>query len=367
MMSTALLKYAGEKSEMKAWEMIFKHFNATHAFPNKGYQPGEKVAIKVNFNNDNRTKNTWTPGRGFPSPQLLQAFLRQLVQNAGVPGEDITVFDAASGRYISDPVFARIKSDPDPRLHKIHFQVNPPLAGDGRDPVEPDEKYPIKFSDPKVGECYQPLCVVNAKYRVSYALLRGHEICGITCCTKNNNGTIYWPGRNYWGPSVYHNYITKSRGFPAYNAFVDILAHNQIGGKHLLSFLDGIYSAEQSETNVVRWKSLGDHWASSVFMSQDPIAIDSVALDFIRNEPNQFGVHSTYRGDQGVADNWMHEAALIGNAPSGTKYDPEQDGTFVTKSLGVHEHWNNATEKKYSRNLGKKEGIELLAVSAPAK
>jgi uncharacterized protein (DUF362 family) len=245
--------------------------------------------------------------------------------------------------------------------------VNPPLAGDGRDPVEPDEKYPIKFSDPKVGECYQPLCVVNAKYRISYALLRGHEICGITCCTKNNNGTIYWPGRNYWGPSVYHNYITKSRGFPAYNAFVDILAHNQIGGKHLLSFLDGIYSAEQSETNVVRWKSLGDHWASSVFMSQDPIAIDSVALDFIRNEPNEFGVHSTYRNDQGVADNWMHEAALIGNAPSGTKYDPEQDGTFVTKSLGVHEHWNNATEKKYSRNLGKKEGIELLAVSAPAK
>lgn len=367
MMSTSILKLAGEKSEKKAWEMVFKNFNETHGFKNAGYKPGEKIAIKVNFNNDNRTKNKWTPGRGFPSPQLLQAFLRQLVQNAGVPGEDITVFDGASGRYISDPVYARIMSDPDPRMHKIHFQVNPPLAGDGRDPVEPDEKYPIKFSDPKVGQCYQPLCVVNAKYRISYALLRGHEICGITCCTKNNNGSIYWPARNYWGPSVYHGFITKSRGFPAYNAFVDILAHNQVGGKHLLSFLDGIYSAEQSETNVVRWKSLGDHWASSVFISQDPIAIDSVALDFIRNEPNEFGVHSLYRGDQGHADNWMHEAALIENAPSGTKYDPEQDGSVVKTSLGVHEHWNNPTEKKYSRNLGKKQGIELVAVAGPAK
>ena len=29
-------------------------------------------------------------------------------------------------------------------------------------------------------------------------------------------------------------------------------------------------------------------------------------------------------------------------------------------SQGVHEHWNNATEKKYTRNLGTGNGIELL-------
>jgi hypothetical protein len=367
MMSSSVLNLAGEKSEKKAWESIFKNYNETHGFSGSGYKPGEKIAIKVNFNNDRSNEKPWTPGRGYPSPQLLQSFLRQLVQNAGVPGEDITVFDGASGRFISDPVYARIMADPDERLHKIHFQVNPPLAINGRDPVVADETDPIKFSDPKVGTCFQPKCVVEAKYRVSYALLRAHEICGITCCTKNNNGSIYWPARNYWGPSVYHGYITKARGIPAYNAFVDILAHRQIGFKNLLNFLDGVYAAEQSETNVVRWKTFGDHWASSVFMSQDPIAIDSVALDFIRAEPNEFGVHSLYRGDQGHADNWMHEAALIGNPPSGTKYDPEQDGSVVTKSLGVHEHWNNATEKKYSRNLGKKEGIELLALSSAEK
>jgi hypothetical protein len=31
-------------------------------------------------------------------------------------------------------------------------------------------------------------------------------------------------------------------------------------------------------------------------------------------------------------------------------------------SLGVHEHWNNAQEKKYSRNLGQGQGIELVTV-----
>ena len=29
-------------------------------------------------------------------------------------------------------------------------------------------------------------------------------------------------------------------------------------------------------------------------------------------------------------------------------------------SQGVHEHWNNATEKKYTRNLGTGNGIELV-------
>ena len=42
-------------------------------------------------------------------------------------------------------------------------------------------------------------------------------------------------------------------------------------------------------------------------------------------------------------------------------YDPEQDGIPLA-SLGVHEHWNNAIDKLYSRNLGTGEGIELIAL-----
>jgi len=33
-------------------------------------------------------------------------------------------------------------------------------------------------------------------------------------------------------------------------------------------------------------------------------------------------------------------------------------------SQGVHEHWNNATQKKYSRNLGGGAGIELMMTGA---
>jgi hypothetical protein len=34
----------------------------------------------------------------------------------------------------------------------------------------------------------------------------------------------------------------------------------------------------------------------------------------------------------------------------------------VALILGVFEHWNNGTEKKYSGNLGKPHGIELFPV-----
>jgi hypothetical protein len=50
---------------------------------------------------------------------------------------------------------------------------------------------------------------------------------------------------------------------------------------------------------------------------------------------------------------------MANNPPSGTFYDPERDGISLA-SLGVHEHWNNSTDKQYSRNLGMDEGIELI-------
>jgi len=45
--------------------------------------------------------------------------------------------------------------------------------------------------------------------------------------------------------------------------------------------------------------------------------------------------------------------------PDKLKYDPEADGS-VLESLGVFEHWNNAADKKYSRDLGTGDGIELI-------
>ena len=142
----------------------------------------------------------------------------------------------------------------------------------------------------------------------------------------------------------------------SYNCLVDLIGHRHLGGKTLLYLLDGLYPAEHQQGRVIRFLSFGDKWAASLFASQDPVAIDSVGLDFLRNEPRATEVRDN-------PDNYLHEAALADKPVSGTLYDPERDGTRLT-SLGVHEHWNNAADKKYSRNLGRGEGIELVQASA---
>ena len=98
-------------------------------------------------------------------------------------------------------------------------------------------------------------------------------------------------------------------------------------------------------------------YTSCLFASQDAVAIDSVGLDFLRT---QWAYLWNVDADLTV-DDYLHEAALANNPPSGTFYDPDHaTGVQRLASLGVHEHWNNAVDMKYSRNLGTGAGIELI-------
>lgn len=97
--------------------------------------------------------------------------------------------------------------------------------------------------------------------------------------------------------------------------------------------------------------------ASSLFFSRDQVAIDSVGAGFLVSDPVMRRHNSNMR-DKPKMENYLHEAALLPYPPSGTKYTDGEGSN--PRSLGVHEHWNNPKDKQYSRNLGKKEGIDLL-------
>ncbi|HMA59806.1 MAG TPA: hypothetical protein VKN64_05880, partial [Halanaerobiales bacterium] len=115
----------------------------------------------------------------------------------------------------------------------------------------------------------------------------------------------------------------------------------------------GLYGGmNQQSVEPHRWEMepFNGGWSSSLFISQDPIAIDSVALDFLKTETDLLP----------YSDNYLHEGALANDPPSGVKYDPENNGTRLD-SLGVHEHWNNDKEKLYSKNINpESKGIELI-------
>jgi hypothetical protein len=152
-----------------------------------------------------------------------------------------------------------------------------------------------------------------------------------------------------------------------YRALVDLMGHGELGGKTLLYLIDGLFAGYYWDSHPHPWKMppFGDgvngDWPSSLFASQDPVAIDSVTYDFLLNEwPTVVTTGGGADGSlQGGAEDYLHEAAQADAPPSGTFYDPEKRGVRLA-SLGVHEHWNNATDRQYSRNLGLNQGIELV-------
>jgi hypothetical protein len=136
-----------------------------------------------------------------------------------------------------------------------------------------------------------------------------------------------------------------------YNPIVDLISSKYLGENTVLYIVDGLYAADYHFAFPQRWKMppFNDRFPCSVLASQDILAIDSVCLDFLNTE----------WGLVGNADNYLHEAAQADHPPSGTEYVSE--GKRIS-SLGVHEHWNNAMDKQYSRNLKTGEGIELVCL-----
>jgi hypothetical protein len=348
MVSSALKGLTGQSSDAQAWDALFRYFNKTHGFGDAGYQKPEKIAIKINMNQDR--PGAWKPDAGMPSPQAVYAVVHQLIKVAGVPGSAITIYDAS--RYIGDPIYKRINSDADPEFQKVAFVVSPKNAKDGRIAAVQDTAKPLKT---KAGTAYLPTCLTEAKYLINLALLRGHTLCGVTLCAKNHFGTTYFENGG-WTPQPLHNTSSRKNPMGSYNCLVDLNGHQQTGGKTLLYMIDGLYTAKNQTATVIRFASFGNDWFSGLLASQDMVAIDSVGLDFLRSEQ---AVNPVMVDVTGNPDNYLHEAAQANKPPSGTAYDPEGDGTTL-ESMGVHEHWNNPKDRKYSRNLGTGNGIELV-------
>jgi len=348
MVSSTLKGLTGQSSDAQAWDALFRYFNKTHGFGDAGYQKPEKIVIKINMNQERGAD--WKPDQGMPSPQVVYSVVHQLIKVAGVPGSAITIYDAS--RYVGDPIYKRIKGDADPELQAVAFVVSPKNAKDGRTAAVQDTANPLKT---KAGTAYLPTCLTEAKYLVNLALLRGHTLCGVTLCAKNHFGTTYFE-KGGWTPAPLHDTSSRKNPMGSYNCLVDLNGHKQTGGKTLLYMIDGLYPAKNQTAGVIRYVSFGNKWFSSILASQDMVAIDSVGLDFLRSEQ---AVNPVMVDVTGNPDNYLHEAAQANKPPSGTAYDPEGDGTTL-ESMGVHEHWNNPKDRKYSRNLGTGNGIELV-------
>jgi len=340
MMNKVVRWVAGEQTVAAAWQAIFSHFNLKQGKGSVGYQAGEKIAIKVNLNcawdgygeQDNQID---------ASPHTTIALLDQLVNVVGVSQQSITVYDAA-------------RQMPNWFFNKVHgaFPNVRYVDSDGAGArIQRTWVYnQVDWSDGHEDSAL-PQSVVEADYLINVALLKVHGLAAVTLGAKNHFGTIDDP----WNQ---HDLIEAYKGGMAdYDPHVDLMAHQHLGEKTLLFMIDGLYGAPDLGAEPTKWSMapFNNHWPSSLFASLDGVALDSVGFDFLWEEFQGVWPPGWVNGDR-----YLHEAALIGNAPSGTVYDPDNNGPPAA-SLGVHEHWNNATSKQYAGNMGSPLGIELIS------
>lgn len=352
MFRNSIASLGGTKKAKTGWEKLFQAQNKRRGKGNQKYKKGQKIAIKANingsavFDNDDsgKTKMSYT------NPVLLKVLLTSLVNDAGVSPSDITVYDVS--RIF--PAYM-IEMCTEGKLKGVHFV--------GRNNGTADKKKPINWSYSFRGAVnYLPTCVTEAEYVINFANLKGHSY-GITLCGKNHFGSFI-NGNEMYPPegANLHQFLTMDE-MDVYSSLVDLMANYELGGKTVLYMLDALICATSEGDDITgnnaKWQQspFNGNYTSSIFVSQDPVAIDSVGADFLMNEPTVTNDNDSLKNNATV-ENYLHEAALVKKASSGNVYK-NGNGKKVT-NLGVHEHWNNPVSKKYSRNLGKKEGIELV-------
>jgi hypothetical protein len=380
MLAWALKGTTGATNAGDAWDILFRYANTRRGKADIGYTTGEKIAIKVNLvmGLAGGTDNPSCPG---PTPQLLKAIITDLVVGMNIPGDMITVYDASA--RIPDYIMIPFKKNSNPEIKKVRFVGNPKYVTNGRYlPAEADMNAKIHFADTSVTDVYFVKTLTEADYFINLGNMKGHTMAGVTFCAKNLYGSIFIPAavdtvtygagfgpRNIDAQSGLHRFAAvhdfedgNVGAFPAremgtYNYLVDLLGYPDLYDKTMLYIVDGLYAGKQ-QNQLDKFSIFGDRYAASVFLSQDPVALESVCLDFLRSEP------VCAINVNGNVDNYLHEAALADNPPSGMAYNPG-DRAGHLQSLGVHEHWNSFSEKQYTRNLGTGDGIELVTFEYP--
>ena len=389
MLSSALHSISGKTSDSAAWNAIFQFHNNTRGKGYVNYIKGEKIFIKTiatsawggEFNTSDLSVvyNSYY-GVSETSEATVLAVLKQLVNVVGVAQSDI---------YIGDPlkhIYKHLYDVWHGQFPNVHYLDNS-YSTLGREKVVPSSTAIIHYSDKgtvlrtnsmssgvpgdPVLQNYLYTIFETAEYVLNIPQLKGHQRAGMTMFSKNHLGSQV-PASD--GNADYlHMGLVRPYGvgdtstlmrsnYGMYRVQVDLMTDSLLSGKNLLYIMDALWATDYELDKPLKWKMppFNNIFTSSIFVSQDPVAIESVGYDFLRSEFTNASTQDV-SVQMPAVDDYLHQAADSTNWRAGIKYDPNNTGVHVF-SLGVHEHWNNAVNKQYTRNLGTGNGIELITI-----
>jgi len=239
------------------------------------YRHGERIAIKVNFNNTRTCDSTEPVIDALMEP--VNAVVRGLIQ-FGVAPQDICVYDAVRAlpeRFVGKD------------LHGVGFydgwsetfcrtEAEFTYHGDSQVTFFP----PAGVTMPAE---YVTEVLMNATYLINMPIMKGgHPLAGVTLGFKNHFGTIH-------ACAGLHDYVNVVGTPPAYrtdyNPLVDLLGSPLIGGKTVLTVGDALFAARIFNQAPVPWTTFGEQLPNSLFFATDPVAVDCIMHDLIIAEP----------------------------------------------------------------------------------
>jgi len=388
MTDDAIKALTGTTTVSAAWDALFKNFNERKHGSATGYTAGQIIFIKVNngqagwaINSYDLSEKSNPSATGInnaamanTSPFPVVAIIRQLVRECGIAQENI---------YVGEPMTHVYKSmyqavhDSFPNVKILDKEDKTSL---GRTQSTGWASDVIQYSD---GGDVMPDAITNdlmnemndADYLINIPALKAHARGGVTLTAKNHFGSSTH-GNTYGADPLHAGLINTNpkndvidassrTNYGMYRVLTDIMGHEKIGGNTILYVMDALWGGIEATDMPVKWKTapFNNDFPSSLLLAQDPVALESVCIDFLRAEAY---VNTDFKDRPffPAVDDHLHQSAEKANWPAGFVYDPEGDATPIA-SLGIHEHWNNPTNKQYSRNLfSNGTGIELVSIPA---
>jgi hypothetical protein len=211
------------------------------------------------------------------SPHVVLALLRSLVNKGGVPQQCIALIEPS--RHITGFMYNKCASE----FPGIIYVDNG--GGEGRTKSTYVEKAILYSADNGNLATGLSSYVVESNYNINMALLKGHGGQGVTLCGKNWYGVTDIHAN--WRMNHHNNMNQRRDGSPSYIAFVDFMGHKDLGAKTLVYFIDGLYGSKLVDKKPSgKWNMapFNNDWPNSLFASQDGVAIDAVAVDFLCTE-----------------------------------------------------------------------------------
>lgn len=297
MVDAGIMELTGTTSPIEGWKKIIP------------YTAGQSVAIKVNFNNNWHSSNGFTFDDNSDTSMLnyaavVNSIIRGL-KSIGVPSDKIWITDPS--RPVHDKFRERIYDK------EVKYFVN--QNGAAYIGARPNVFVTGYVSDSSIyaststayAEKIRPAQVfADATYIINMPQLKGHwypTVGRVTLSLKNNFGSVSYTADDTSGNNPVHD------ANPFAELLADINNNPVFRDKTRLVVGDGIMGNPGANTAPpTLWKSFGNKPPETLFFGVDPVATDSVMIDYIRREigSQATGLVESYAAELGlgVSESW---------------------------------------------------------------